>query len=101
MIASFVKNLAAIEHVWLRFILPLWFFGGTQFSWQTIYNIAPYIGYLTLLDPLVYVMEGMRAAVLGQEGNLPFWLCVAVLWVLTVVFGWWAIKRLKTRLDFV
>jgi len=101
LLAAWVKNMAGIGHVWTRCIFPLWFLGGFQFSWATLYGIAPTLAYMDLLNPIIYVMEGFRTALLGQEGNLPFWACVTVVLLMSVGASWWAIVQLKKRLDFV
>jgi len=84
-----------------RLLFPMWFFGATQYSWVVMHAINSTIGYLTLANPLVYAMEGMHSAVLGQEGYLPFWICALMLWIFIIVFGFIGIVRFKKRLDFV
>lgn len=99
--ASMVPSLEKIGSVWMRFIYPLWFLGGFQFSWQMLNSAFPRWSNLALLNPLLYVMEGMRCTLIGQEGYLPFWLCVLMLSIFIICFLAHAIKRLKKRLDFV
>ena len=65
---SMVKSVEKVGSVWMRFIYPLWFLGGFQFTWMALYKAFPKIGLVSLLNPLVYVMEGTRAAFSGQEG---------------------------------
>lgn len=98
---SMIPSVAKIESWFARLIMPMWFFGATQFSWQSLHHISPTVAYIDLLNPIVYVMEGMRAAVLGQGSFLPFWNCMAVLWALTFILGAWGISILKKRLDCV
>jgi len=99
--ASYVRSLARIDTVWMRLIYPLWFFGCFQFSWQSLYNVSPVLAYINLLNPLTYATEGTRAAILGQEGSLNFWVCIAALCAFILIGGWNAVVRLKKRLDFV
>ena len=101
LMASFVKNMATIGNVWMRFLFPLWFLGCFQFSWAILHKRAPLLALVNLLNPVTYAMEGTRAAVLGQEQYLPFWVCVALLTCYTVLFTLIAIKRLRKRLDSV
>ena len=100
-ITSFVKNLLTIEHVWMRFVFPLWFLGGFQFTWYALKNLNAPIAYLDLLNPMIYIMEGTRAAMLGQSGYLPFWACIAFISLCSILCAWHGIIRLKRRLDFV
>lgn len=101
LLAAHVKHMGGIGHVWTRCIFPLWFLGGFQFSWATLRGLAPALAYADLVNPIIYVMEGFRAAVIGQEGFLPFWICALMLSIISVAASWWAIKKLKRRIDFV
>ena len=100
-IASYMKNLWGIENIWTRVIFPLWWLGGFQFSWKTLFGISPQFAYISLLNPLTMCFEGMRGAVLGQEEYLPFWGCFFALVVWTVIVGYIGTKRMMKRLDCV
>lgn len=100
-IASKVPGLEMIGSVWMRFVYPLWFLGGFQYSWNVLYEYNAPLAYLSLLNPIVYVMEGSRAAILGQAGSINFWICVLMLLLLTLLFGWHGMKLLKQKLDYV
>jgi ABC-2 type transport system permease protein len=100
-IVSRVKNMTKIGNVWMRMVYPLWFMGGFQFSWQMIATKWPALAYVNLLNPLTYIMEGTRAAVLGQEGYLNFWLCATALIFFSIISASHGIMLLKKRLDFV
>lgn len=102
--ASLTKNMQALHSVWQRFLFPLWIFGGQQFTWISLYTVAPWIAYISLLNPIMYTNEGFRSALLGQavEGpHIPYFVCVPVLLIFTVLFTAWAVLRFKKRLDFV
>jgi ABC-type polysaccharide/polyol phosphate export permease len=100
-IASRVSTTQKIGNVWMRFVFPLWFLGAFQFSWMVLYDIFPVGAYLDLLNPMVYVQEIMRSALLGSEGYLPFLASACMLTFFIVFFLSWGIMRLKKRLDFV
>lgn len=100
-LASKVKNMTKISNVWMRFIFPLWFLGGFQFSWQSLNSSWPILSYIDLLNPMIYVTEGFRATLLGQAGYLPIWLCICMLTIFCIIFTWFGISRLKKRLDFI
>ena len=87
--------------LWVRIVFPLWFLGGFEFSWNSVHLIAPKLSYLLLLNPIIYMTEGVRAALLGQDGMISFWICCLVLSVMFVGVGYWSFKALKKRLDFV
>ena len=98
---SITDKVENIRSIWVRIIFPLWFLGGAEFPWQAIYSISPKIAYSCLFNPLLYPMEGIRAAVLGQAGFINFWYCFAMIWTSCIIFGWIGISRMKKRLDVV
>ncbi len=100
-LVAILKKMSNLSHLFVRIINPMYSFGGWWYSWAAIYAISPILGYLHLVNPLLYVMEGMRAATLGQEGYLPFWYSLAGLTLFTIGFAWDAIRRLQKRLDCV
>jgi len=98
-IVSFMPDLASLSMVKSRILFPLWFLGGFQFTWHMLYKVAPNIAYLNLCNPLIYVMEGLRSTTLPKEQFLPFWNCMAMLLVFSILFGYIGTKKLKERLD--
>lgn len=100
-ITSLCKNVSKVGNVWMRFIFPIWFLGGFQFSWSVLYTLIPMLAYINLLNPMTYIMEGTRAALLGQTGYISVWFCIAALSMFIMIFSWIAIIRLKKRLDYV
>lgn len=103
--ASFIKNMQGLSTVWCRFVYPMWFLGGFQFTWHAMYSVFPVLAYINLLNPLLYTYEGARAALFGAHGlqgpHIPIFICVPVLLVLTIIIACIAIMRFKKRLDFV
>lgn len=101
LLAAIVPSMDKVENIWTRVIFPLWYLGGFQFSWQAVHACLPWFSYVMLCNPMTYMTEGIRAALLGQEGYLNFWLCCAVLIILWACICWGAYTTLKKRLDFV
>lgn len=102
LLASIAKNRKNLHKIGFRIIFPLWFFGATQFPWQVIYDkVSPKLAYILLANPWVYAMEGMHAATMGQQGFLPFWVCLGVLLTASFLFGTVGIARLIKRLDAI
>jgi len=96
LLVSHAQKTDQVEHLFMRLMFPLWFLGGFQFSWKTVYDLNHYVGYVGLISPYTYAHEAARVSVLGQNGFLPFWICNTVLLVGSVVFGtigYWGIKR--------
>ena len=100
-VTSRVPGMERIGSVWMRFVYPLWFLGGFQYSWEVLYTFSPTLAYVSLLNPILYVMEGARASILGQEGSLNFWFCVLMLSILSLICAWYGLRQLRKRLDYI
>jgi len=100
-LTSIIEKATSLSSLFLRFINPLFMFGGYFFTWKSTLAISPILGYTLLANPMIYVMEGMRSAILGPEGYLPFWTSFFVLWGFNFLLAAISISRLKRRLDCV
>lgn len=98
-LSGMIKGMSSLNTLWLRYIVPIWMFGCYFFAWSSGYELSPWVGALLLANPMTYVMEGMRAAALGQEGYLPYWLSLLVLWGFILACTSHGISRLKKILD--
>lgn len=101
LVTSYVKNMSSLGNVWMRFVYPIWFLGGFQYAWYTLYKTSPTFGFLALVNPMTYVMEAIRISILGPQGYLPFWPCVLIVIAFAILSAFVGIARLKKRLDFV
>lgn len=101
LVASFVPDLPALTMVRSRIMFPLWFLGGFQFPWKMLYGVAPKFALASLCNPMIYIMDGMRATALPTEKYLPFWICMAMIILFSVVCGYFGIRKLKQRLDCI
>ncbi len=99
--ASMINNMAQLGKVWARFIFPMWFMGGFQFSWASLYQAMPFIAYLNAINPMIYITESIRVALLGQDGYANFWLCLIAVLCFSVFCFAMGYRNLKKRLDFV
>jgi len=99
--ASMIDAPHQLGRAWIRVLFPLWFFGGLQFTWEKLHGVVPLLAYVDLINPYVYTMEGMRTALTGPSGNLPFWACVLGLVVLSAFAFLVGVARLKGKLDYV
>ena len=99
--SALIPSMDKFDILWTRVMFPLWFLGGYAFAWSSVYATAPKLSYILLLNPILYMSEGIRAALLGQEGTINFWICSVVLIVMWIGVGFWSFKALKKRLDFV
>ena len=59
-------------------LTPLLFTGATQYPWPSLERL-PWFQVVTALNPLTYVSEGVRAAVVPQVPHIAAWICLVVL----------------------
>jgi len=98
-LASLIKKMQRVTIVWLRVVNPLFMIGCYFYTWHAVYEASKPFAYLHLINPLVYIMEGVRAASMGQTGFINYWVCVSMLIFFIVSLSYWGMKRLKSRLD--
>ncbi|PKW13644.1 ABC transporter permease [Saccharopolyspora spinosa] len=77
-------------------LAPLMFTGATQFPWAQLEHLR-WFQVLCAINPLTYVSEGMRGALLPDVPHMPPWICVLALLIATVVFGALGIKFFLRR----
>lgn len=65
---------------------PLLFTGSVQYPWLTLEDLR-WFQVLSALNPLTYVSEGIRAALVPEVPHLPLWLCTVVAVAATLLFG--------------
>jgi ABC-type polysaccharide/polyol phosphate export permease len=100
-LSGIIKDMKYMSWIWARVVNPLFMLGGFFYSWGTLYKASKIFGFLNLLNPVIYSLEGFRAAVMGQKGFLSFYFCFLVLWVFIFLFFLHANFLLKRRLDVV
>lgn len=101
-LTSLITEMIFMESIWTRVMMPMWFLGCSQFTFDVLYKVSPTLAKINLLNPMVYMMEGVRAAVFGSDKqSLSFAVCFLALCLFSVFFIWVSIRRLKKRLDFV
>lgn len=77
-------------------ITPMIFFGCAYYPWRGL-DVVPWLKYAVLVNPLVYISEGMRAALTPTVPHMPFVAIIAALTVLTFLFTWAALVRFRIR----
>lgn len=100
-VAAHVGSMSKMGNVWMRFIFPMWFLGGFQFSWMAMHKLSAPIAYALLCNPVIYIMEGTRAAIIGQTEFLSWGVCIGALSLFSFVCWFYAYNKMKRLLDFV
>ncbi|MEO6864305.1 MAG: ABC transporter permease [Gemmatimonadaceae bacterium] len=77
-------------------ITPMIFFGCAYYPWRGL-DVIPWLKYAVLVNPLVYISEGLRAALTPSMPHMPFTAIVAALSFLTIAFTWAALVRFRMR----
>lgn len=66
-------------------IAPMFFFGCAYYPWRGL-DAVPVLKYAVLVNPMVYVSEGMRAALTPAVPHMPLWVVMLALVIMAVVF---------------
>ena len=77
-------------------VLPLTFLGCTYFPWQDLESV-PWLQWAVLVNPVVYMTEGFRAALVGDIPHMPLWAIYGALLVFGVMFTWIGVTGFEKR----
>jgi ABC-2 type transport system permease protein len=81
-------------------ILPLTFLGGTYYSWTTLAPVTigsfHWLQILVLVNPLIYINEGMRGA-LTTAPHMSLWVVYPVLLAFSAFFLWTGTRNFRRR----
>jgi len=77
-------------------VAPMIFFGCAYYPWQGL-SAVPAFRYAVLVNPLVYVSEGMRGALTPGLPHMPLAFVFLALTVVTVVFWIWGLRTFERR----
>jgi ABC-2 type transport system permease protein len=77
-------------------ILPLTFLGAVYYPWAALDTI-PWLQTLVLLNPLVYVSEGLRAVLTPEVPTMAPWVIVSVLYGYTALLLAYALRGFARR----
>jgi ABC-2 type transport system permease protein len=77
-------------------LLPATMLGCVYYPWSAMHQIR-WLQYLVLLNPMVYMSEGLRAVLTPGVGHMPMWAILAVLVGGTAVFGYLGTRTFTRR----
>lgn len=84
MLGQWSRNIEDVGNVMSYVLSPLLFLGGVFFSIDII--PSDWIRWLSWLDPLTYVVDGFRYAMIGYERTNPYYCLAAITMTLFVFF---------------
>ena len=96
-----MKHPGHTEYLWMRINLPLMFLGGFTVPWHIMMRVSPFLGYVTLLNPLLYMTEGLRQAFIGGPQFLSLWICITVLCAWSAILFMFTLIVFKKRMDHI
>ena len=77
-------------------IAPMLFFGCAYYPWAGLAAV-PFMKYAVLINPLVYVAEGMRGALTPGVQHMPLLVSISALVVISVIFWILGIRSFERR----
>ena len=77
-------------------IAPMIFFGCAYYPWRGL-DTVPVIKYLVLVNPLVYVSEGMRAALTPGVPHMPLGVALVALVAISALFWTMGLRSFQRR----
>ena len=67
----------------------------------SLYHVLPVVAWINLINPMIYITESTRAAMLGTDGYINFWLCLLAITFFSGICLAIGMHNLKKRLDYV
>jgi len=77
-------------------VVPITFLGCVYYPWSWLDKI-PWVKYGVLFNPIVYMSEGLRAAVTPGITHMPWWAILVALVFFTAALGRWGLKGFLGR----
>ncbi len=84
MLGQWAKNIEDVGNVMSYILSPLLFLGGVFFSIDIV--PADWIRWLSWLDPLTYIVDGFRYAMIGYERTNPYYCLIAIIISMLISF---------------
>ena len=77
-------------------VVPITFLGCVYYPWAYLNHIR-WLQVLVLANPIVYMSEGLRAALTPGLPHMPEWLILSMLTASTVLLGWLGVRGFLRR----
>ena len=77
-------------------IAPMMFFGCAYYPWRGL-DAVPVLKYVVLINPLVYVAEGMRGALTPEVPHMPLLASMGALLLISVFFWMMGLRSFRKR----
>jgi ABC-2 type transport system permease protein len=87
---------ARINIMFALVLTPLLFTGCSQYPWPSLARLR-WFQIVTAANPLTYVSEGTRGAIVPSVPHIAPWICLLVMVAAVGVFGWLGIRGFNRR----
>jgi ABC-type polysaccharide/polyol phosphate export permease len=77
-------------------LLPATMLGCVYYPWSALHSIR-WLQILVLINPMVYMSEGLRAVLTPSVGHMPLWAVLLALVGGTAVFGYLGVRSFSNR----
>ena len=77
-------------------VVPITFLGCVYYPWAELGTI-PWLKVAVLFNPIVYISEGLRAAVTPSIKHMPWWAILVALLFFTAALGRWGLRGFMGR----
>jgi ABC-2 type transport system permease protein len=85
-----------IQMIFAVVLLPLTMLGCVYYPWSALHVIR-WLQIVVLINPMVYMTEGLRAALTPGIGHMPLWAILLALLGGTLAFGALAVRTFRNR----
>jgi len=89
------------RHFWMRVNLPLFALGGFWVPWHIMNSFSPWLGTILFANPIIYITEGLRQAVIGGSQFLSITTCVIMLSFYICIFTVLSFYFFRKKIDYV
>ncbi|MFV2176090.1 ABC transporter permease [Actinomadura sp. LOL_016] len=91
-----LMNPQKVQMMFSLILLPMTMLGCVYYPWSALESI-PWLQYLSLINPLVYVSEGLRSTLTPDIPHMPTWAFLLAIVGGTVVLTWAATRTFTKR----
>lgn len=99
--ACMLKSSHVIGTFWRRCNMPFFMTGGFWIPWYVMNKTSTLLGTVTLLNPFLYVTEGIKQTILSGSEFLSFANCVIALLFFSLAFTILACYFFKKKMDHI
>lgn len=77
-------------------VVPITFLGCVYYPWAALGHLK-WLQYGVLVNPIVYISEGLRAALTPTMGHMPDWMILVLLIFFLVLLAWLGLRGFRRR----